>query len=164
MRRGQVWNHITYDGRIRIPLMRKGLNGRLYDSGEVEDWQHDLICECGYTWSVKEADLRGKTLRKAFPVCCGRPECLYNPPPKCVKSNLPKTPTEPRILVSLTLPYSLHQKIEKMIAAGRFKNRSESIVSGVRYWIENDTTPISSVQAAQDEYVLIEDVEHEWGI
>lgn len=163
MRRGQVWNHVTYDGRVRVPLMLKGPSG-LYDSGGVEDWQHDLICECGYTWSVKEADLRGKTLRKAFPVCCGRPECLYNPPPKESKSNLPRPTAEPKALITYLMPMSIHNRIDKMIAAGEYKSRSEAMTAGLRYWLENYKSTAPESSAPGIDAVPIEDVEYELGI
>lgn len=164
MRRGQIWNHITYDGRVRIPLMLKGMGGKLYDSGDVLDWQHDLICDCGYTWSVTDRDLRGKTLRKAFPVCCGRPECLYTPPPKEFKSNLPKPHAEPKALITYLMPMSIHTRIEKLVAGGRFKNRSGAITYGLRYWLDKDTATSPAAIESELEAVPIEEIEHELGI
>lgn len=67
------WGHLRFLGERQEEIVRKDEHGKEYGSGEYHPPVLDLICDCGYDFSILKSSFPGKRKMRT----CGRPVCEY---------------------------------------------------------------------------------------
>lgn len=63
------WGKLTVIGAERVPWMREGPEGRMYDSGDDLDFIVTLACECGKEFKVSDNEFKGTHIVKSCVDC-----------------------------------------------------------------------------------------------